>query len=77
MRWLALDDGKVRVAPGVLDTCLIPVEFADQVGTRATQASGISVKTWHQLVVVREPGRVTVSLTARRKFGCGYGTTTR
>jgi Concanavalin A-like lectin/glucanases superfamily len=41
MRWLVLDDGATRVALGVLDTCLIPREFADEVKKRATQLTGI------------------------------------
>jgi len=41
VRWLVLDDGRARVALGVLDTCLIPVEFADAVRARAQQLAGI------------------------------------
>ena len=40
-RWLVLDDGKTRVALGVLDTCVIPREFADEVKARATKLTGI------------------------------------
>lgn len=40
-RWLVLDDGRTRVALGVLDTCLIPGEFADAVRARAEQVTGI------------------------------------
>ncbi len=40
-RWLVLDDGATRVALGVLDTCLIPREFADEVKARATKLTGI------------------------------------
>jgi len=41
VRWLVLDDGLTRVALGVLDTCLLPAEFADAVKTRAQEATGI------------------------------------
>ncbi|MCX7007559.1 MAG: hypothetical protein NTY53_09990, partial [Kiritimatiellaeota bacterium] len=41
MRWLVFDDGATRVALGVLDTCLIPAEFADEARTRASKATGI------------------------------------
>lgn len=41
MRWLVLDDGRTRVALGVLDTCVIPREFADEVKARATKLTGI------------------------------------
>ena len=41
VRWLVLDDGRARVALGVLDTCLIPVEFADEVKARAENLVGI------------------------------------
>jgi len=41
MRWLVLDDGRTRVALGVLDTCVIPVEFADAVKARATKLTRI------------------------------------
>jgi len=41
VRWLVLDDGASRVALGVLDTCLIPAEFADAVKARASKATGI------------------------------------
>jgi hypothetical protein len=40
-RWLVLDDGKTRVALGVLDTCVIPREFADDVKQRARKLTGI------------------------------------
>jgi hypothetical protein len=40
-RWLVLDDGKTRVALGVLDTCVIPREFADDVKARAKKLTGI------------------------------------
>ncbi|MHC4198743.1 MAG: LamG domain-containing protein [Planctomycetota bacterium] len=41
VRWLVLDDGTMRIALGVLDTCLIPVEFADAVKARAKEVTGI------------------------------------
>jgi hypothetical protein len=41
VRWLVLDDGRTRVALGVLDTCVIPGEFADAVRTKAAQVTGI------------------------------------
>lgn len=41
VRWLVLDDGRTRVALGVLDTCVIPSEFADEVKTRARKLTGI------------------------------------
>jgi hypothetical protein len=41
IRWLVLDDGQTRAALGVLDTCLIPVEFADEVKARAQKVTGI------------------------------------
>lgn len=41
VRWLVLDDGMTRVALGVLDTCVIPVEFADAVKARARDMIGI------------------------------------
>lgn len=41
VRWLVLDDGATRLALGVLDTCLIPVEFADAVKARAQEVTGI------------------------------------
>ena len=41
VRWLVLDDGATRVALGVLDTCVIPREFADEVKARAREATGI------------------------------------
>lgn len=41
VRWLVLDDGRTRVALGVLDTCVIPVEFADEVRGRAAKLTGI------------------------------------
>ncbi len=41
VRWLVLDDGRTRVALGVLDTCVIPVEFADAVKARAQKLTGI------------------------------------
>ena len=44
VRWLVLDDGRTRVALGVLDTCLIPVEFADAVKARAQKLTGIPAK---------------------------------
>jgi hypothetical protein len=40
-RWLVLDDGRTRVALGVLDTCVIPGEFADAVRSRAEKVTGI------------------------------------
>ena len=40
-RWLVLDDGRTRVALGVLDTCIIPGEFADAVRSRAEKLTGI------------------------------------
>ncbi len=42
VRWLVLDDGATRVALGVLDTCLIPVEFADAVKARAQAITGLA-----------------------------------
>ncbi|MFA6562532.1 MAG: LamG-like jellyroll fold domain-containing protein [Verrucomicrobiia bacterium] len=42
-RWLVFDDGKTRIALGVLDTCVIPREFADEVKARATKLTGIPV----------------------------------
>lgn len=44
VRWLVLDDGNTRVALGVLDTCVIPGEFADAVRTNAANVSGIPAK---------------------------------
>jgi hypothetical protein len=44
VRWLVLDDGKTRVALGVLDNCLIPAEFADEVRARGAKATGIPPK---------------------------------
>lgn len=44
VRWLVLDDGKTRVALGVLDTCLIPREFADAVKADAEKVTGIPAK---------------------------------
>lgn len=41
VRWLVFDDGQTRVALGVLDTCAVPVEFADAVKARATKLTGI------------------------------------
>jgi hypothetical protein len=41
MRWLVLDDGSTRVALGVLDNCLIPAEFADEVKSRAEAVTKI------------------------------------
>ena len=41
VRWLVLDNGRTRVALGVLDTCLIPTELADSVRASAAKASGI------------------------------------
>ena len=41
VRWLVLDDGTTRVALGVLDTCLLPVEFADAVKARAREVTGL------------------------------------
>src|SRR5512139_1374827 len=40
-RWLVLDNGRTRVALGVLDTCVIPGEFADAVRLRAEKVTGI------------------------------------
>jgi hypothetical protein len=40
-RWLVLDDGRTRVALGVLDTCVIPGEFAEAVRSRAEKLTGI------------------------------------
>jgi hypothetical protein len=40
-RWLVLDDGRGRVALGVLDSCVIPGEFADAVRARAAKLTGI------------------------------------
>jgi hypothetical protein len=44
VRWLVLDDGKTRVALGVLDTCVIPGEFADAVRANAAKVTGIPAK---------------------------------
>jgi hypothetical protein len=44
VRWLVLDDGRTRVALGVLDTCIIPREFADVVRARAHKLTGIPVQ---------------------------------
>jgi len=41
MRWLVLDDGRTRVALGVLDSCVVPGEFADAVKARATKLTSI------------------------------------
>lgn len=41
VRWLVLDDGQTRLALGVMDTCLIPAEFADAVKARAAAEVGI------------------------------------
>lgn len=41
VRWLVLDDGRTRVALGVLDTCVVPGEFADVVKARARKLTGI------------------------------------
>lgn len=41
VRWLVLDDGQTRVALGVLDSCLFPVEFANEVKARAQKLTGI------------------------------------
>jgi len=41
VRWLVLDDGAERVALGILDTCMIPVEFVDAVKKRAHEVTGI------------------------------------
>ncbi len=41
-RWLVLDDGRTRVALGVLDTCLIPAEFADAVKAQAEKLTGLT-----------------------------------
>ncbi len=41
VRWLVLDDGRTRAALGVLDTCIIPGEFADAVRARAQQLTSI------------------------------------
>ena len=49
VRWLVLDDGRRRVALGVMDTCLFPVEFADErlssaQASRAMGSVGASVR---------------------------------
>lgn len=41
IRWLVLDDDRVRLALGVMDTCLIPAEFADAVKAAAAKQTGI------------------------------------
>jgi len=41
VRWLVLDDGQTRVALGVLDSCLMPVEFVEEVKARAQKLTGI------------------------------------
>ncbi len=41
VRWLVLDDGTTRLALGVLDTCLIPADFAREVRARAERLTGI------------------------------------
>ncbi len=41
VRWLVLGDGATRIAIGVLDTCLIPREFADEVKAQGHRATGI------------------------------------
>ena len=41
VRWLVLDDGATRLALGVLDTCLIPADFAREVRARAQKLTGI------------------------------------
>lgn len=41
MRWLVLDDGGTRIALGVLDSCMIPGEFADTVKAGAAKLTGI------------------------------------
>ena len=41
VRWLVLDDGATRLALGVLDTCLIPREFAEAVKALAQEVTGI------------------------------------
>jgi hypothetical protein len=41
VRWLVLDDGTTRVALGVLDTCVIPADFAREVRVRAEKLTGI------------------------------------
>lgn len=41
IRWLVLDDGRVRLALGVMDTCVIPAEFADAVKAEAVKQTGI------------------------------------
>ncbi len=41
VRWLVLDNGTTRVALGVLDTCMLPVEFAEAVKARAEKVTGL------------------------------------
>jgi len=41
VRWLVLDDGTTRLALGVLDTCMLPVEFAEEVKARAEKVTGL------------------------------------
>lgn len=48
VRWLVLDDGQNRLALGLLDTCLIPVEFVDQVRRLAAERTGLK-PDWIQL----------------------------
>lgn len=51
VRWLVLDDGGTRIALGVLDTCVIPREFADDVKARGHEVTGIP------------PERISISAT--------------
>lgn len=41
VRWLVLESGGKRLALGVLDTCLIPTDFADAVRARCAERTGI------------------------------------
>ncbi len=41
VRWLVLDDGATRLALGVLDSCVIPADFAREVRARAEKLTGI------------------------------------
>lgn len=51
VRWLVMDDGGTRIAIGVLDTCVLPREFADEVKAKGHQITGIP------------PERISISAT--------------
>lgn len=44
VRWLVLDDGKMRLALGVMDTLFVPVSFVEEVKARASANTGIPVE---------------------------------